>query len=555
MPIKPLCSVLVAVLLTLPAPDARALKAPHVTATIKVRPGQVDVTYRLDLNALAKPTDQAVRLDFFPCKLEREPGGCAAFVKLRGRGKTWGPWPGTFTARGGKLELRYRVALRHHLRGPVYGLDDVPHPHRQGWHLIGRALLPHAVQVGSSKVGGVRAALRFELPNGWRLTTPFGDHSPELDGRYDRLVHNVYYAGRHSVQTLRQGKALIRVASGDFSAAQLKPALALIQKVLTEGERLLGPPSGEQVLIVFDRQRDGFNGGVIGGAITLTSPGPPLGRGQSPAGVVLVHELAHLWNRADAFWLNEGYTRLLEQILKLRVDGASDQQALDALLSVHRAQLRRARAGQKLATSRGPWAYDAGAEALFCADAMLAKEGKSIAAVHRATRAAGPPGQLKAALFLKQLAKASAKVRRRLGRWLVGSAPIPFERCLALRGYAPRRRPVRRIKLEAVEDSVLKVKRITRFGLLVLQPGRSKLRRGDRLLRVNGAPVSRLQEVAWQLRDLRPAAKIVLELVRRGRLREVTLSMPKLSDEAAPRTDGLEVSLPGPKVQRWWGSR
>ncbi len=84
-----------------------------------------------------------------------------------------------------------------------------------------------------------------------------------------------------------------------------------------------------------------------------------------------------------------------------------------------------------------------------------------------------------------------------------------------------------------------------------LQPGRSKLRRGDRLLRVNGAPVSQLQEVAWQLRDLQPDAKIVLELVRRGRLRTVTLTMPKLGDEAAPRSESLEVAPPGPKVQRW----
>jgi len=67
---------------------------------------------------------------------------------------------------------------------------------------------------------------------------------------------------------------------------------------------------------------------------------------------------------------------------------------------------------------------------------------------------------------------------------------------------------------------------------------------------VNGAPVSRLSEVAWQLRSVAPGVKLVLGFVRRGRERELILTMPALSEEVAPHVGGLHVGLP--RSTRWW---
>lgn len=538
-------------------------KPPHIDVHVKVRPGQLDVSYRLPL-AFLPSAPKTVDLRFFPTATFSK-GGKAHYVdfiqQIDADGQVQ-PFPARFILPGryvkdGALQLRYRVALTHHEAGPTHGLDDVPHPTARGWQLLGRAFLPQTILLDRTKRLGLRTRLTFSLPNGWRMTSTFDRADRQYSGRSEALLNGVYHVGDFARREVRRGETVVEIVSGDFTATQLAPIERLVGAALDQGERLLGKLGTGRLLVIVDKDPEGFQGGVIGGTVTITSAVAPFGGAMSPIGVVLTHELMHLWHRADHFWLHEGMTRYLELLVKLRVDGATPARAMRELLAIYQGYRLHAQRGRTIADARDVRAYDGGALVLFCADAELRAERKgTLLDVHRAVRAldktpAGRPvAPLVAKTFMAELSRRSPRIAQRLRQRLAANDVFDVTPCLLAAGYAPKSISYRGYTNKALLTA-LGVGELTGFGLrvLVTHP-QSLLFEGDVILAINGRGVTRLRELE---RVLGPSTgrTIAVKVLRRGRELTVNVTLPRLSDSERPLRQVLGAERT--KTASHWG--
>ncbi|MCK5800471.1 MAG: hypothetical protein KAI47_24950, partial [Deltaproteobacteria bacterium] len=444
-------------------------KAPPIQVHVDVKPGLLDVDYRLPL-AWLPSLPKTVDLRFFAQAVFSKAGQkrYVDFVRLLGPKGQELPFGGHFQLPGpyvrhGTLHIHYRVRLKHHEAGPIYGRDDAPHPTKKGWQLIGRAFLPQTILLDKNKRLGLRTQLSFSLPSGWHMTSTFDRDDTEFHGRTMAMVHAVYHVGRFARREVHQGKTVVEIVSGDFDARELAPVEKLVGAALDQGEALLGKLGKRRLLVVIDKNPEGFQGGVIGGTVTVTTAVAPLPNAMEATGVVLIHELMHLWNRADRFWLHEGMARYLELLVKLRVDHASPARAIDELLSIYRAYRQHAKAGRTIAKAQA-LAYDGGATALFCADAELrAQHQGTILDVHRATRAhaTSSGGRLSTQGFLAEIARRSPAIAKRLVKRLASTQPIDIAPCLVAAGYAPTTLTYRGYTHKAILTDVLRVSCLT----------------------------------------------------------------------------------------------
>lgn len=529
-----------------PSPVVRR-RPPKLDVQVTVRKGQLEVDYRLPLAWLPfSPKTLALRFFSYP-EFEKGTKRYVDFVRLLDAKGHESPFPEHFELPGthlsaGVFHVRYRVALTHHQAHPRHGRDDAPHPTARGWHLLGRAFLPQQILLDGKKRLSLRGRLAFSLPPGWRMTSTYDRADTRFDGVIGKMVHAVYHVGDFARREVRRGKTVVELVSGDFSAVELAPLDQLVTAVLAEGESLLGKLGGAgRLLVVVDRDAEGFQGGVIGGTVTLTSAVPPFAQAMAPTGVILTHELMHLWNRADRFWLNEGMARYLEVLLKLRVDGAEPGPALAELLALYQGYRRRFKAGQTIETARDGLAYDGGAIALFCADAELrAEKAGTLLDVHRAARLAtrkvrqhAAPGWLQTKIFLAELSRRSAAVAKRLQQRLAATDVFDLAPCLRAAGYLPQPLRYRGFSKEALLGQVLRVLRITAFGLRVLEVGpKSRLQVGDVLLAIDGRPVTRLHELERLF--ARARGRLRLRVQRAGQLKTLRLPLPRLPQRARP---------------------
>lgn len=338
------------------------------------------------------------------------------------------------------LRARLHILLDHHRQGPIHGKDEVPHPVRGGWMLTGRALVPSLSILrrdGRRQKLELPGRLRWHLPAAWRLVASVDNaegparalESADLDGLREAL----YVVGSPSTRALRVHGVQLLLVTSDFSVAELDVLADLASRTLELGTRLLGRPTMAALTVVIDRdERRG--GGLVGRGITLLQPELPTGSARAMPGRVLVHELVHVWNRADADWLSEGFARYLEVILTTRLDGAPAAQAAEDLAAALQPYFVAIGEGTIEAT-RGPPAYAAGATLAFCTDAALRARGRSFFELHQGVRGrADAQGWLRAADLHAWLEAGEPEVARAVRDWLQTRGPVDVAACARLVG-------------------------------------------------------------------------------------------------------------------------
>jgi predicted metalloprotease with PDZ domain len=422
--------------MTASAPPLAAPADPVATITATLVPGpqpHLDVLFDLPLGWV--PVDFVdVRLAFKSEPFREGADGYDDFIQSLTPGGQPTPWVDTFPA-AERIHIRYRVALVHETRGPVHGIDEVPHPTSTGWFLNGRAFVPRvSVRSRSGDTRNIDTAARLTLtvPAGWRLLGSAPREGEAFVGPDLGAVRDaIWIAGR--LRTVEVGEHTI--ASSDFEVAELEPLRQLVGSTLAAATASLGEPPPGKRLIVFDRGSE-LGGGVVGRGISLIHPERPSASALSSLGIVVVHELAHLWNQADRMWLHEGFARYFEIMLSHEIDGASAQATADALQRVHVSHVAQALSASPpvmIAETRGSAAYAAGAMVAFCADAELRALGGSLAQVHTEARRMAFP--LRAEELLARLEKHSDATARSTRERLGSAVPIDLRPCFANAGF------------------------------------------------------------------------------------------------------------------------
>ncbi|MEZ4227274.1 MAG: hypothetical protein R3B13_40430 [Polyangiaceae bacterium] len=513
---------------------------------------ELDVQLRMPLAFVTQPY-RALRVRFRDEAFRKGPSGYARFVDLlpetsapRSGGTTLRtaaagsaprPWQEELEPPQSKvLELHYRVRLEHHLADPVVGLDEVPHPTKGGYFLNGRAFVPtvHIVTAdGSEKELDMDAALSLRVPAGQRLVASVGTGSgPWATPSLGELRNALYYSGKFQSTRVQRDAVETEIVSADFDARALAGLSTLVARTLELGTRHLGPLSPQRLLIVYDQDAE-RGGGVVGKGISLMYSEPPDGSAGSPMGIVVVHELMHLWNRGDVWWLNEGLTRYFELVMSLRLDGVASGEASARLIELND-RYRSAAPKASVDKAEGTEAYAAGALYAFCLDAELRRQGSDFFRLHRRMRElAGNGKALTATNFdaaVQQIAPAllpKARAQR------AAKGPVELEPCLSRAGFSVKKSSQRRLTAAALATRVFGITgHDLNMAVVMRVPDGSPFHPGDRVLSVNGRSVRNFDEIGRVVSALSPGAPIAVAVQGSDGTREVPLRMPRLSPEA-----------------------
>lgn len=539
--VAPAC-VRAAALLEDPAPAPVAAPAHDsapgpITIAARLDAGALHVTLRLPRAALPAGAKR-VEWVFMREEFGARPGGYADFAaRITPSGDA--PWEPAFDLGDADFELRYRVDLRHHEADPKHGLDAVPRPTGGGWQLVGRAFVPLL------KVDGVLldlpAELALDLPADWARV----DTLPAAPRLRD-LADAVYYLGRFARDELVHGAVAVQLVSSDMSPEARAGLRRLVERTLDAGEALLGPLPPGRRLLVYDRRERGFDGGVIGEAVTVLSSTPALDRAISPEGAIVVHELVHLWIGASAPWFSEGFTRYFQTRIQARLDDDPDLDATRRLVRRHDAYAR-AVGTRPLAGLDDDLAYDGGASLAYCLDTDLRTRGRDLESLFRAARERAREADrafptdldLAAALDLADPTAAAA-----LRQQLAAPGPIDLQPCLQRAGYRSQRRQYVGYSARAIALDILKAPSYSaqRAEFYQVRDG-SIFRPGDILRAIDGRPVELVGDIDPLL--ARARRRVDVDVLRDGAPVRLRLDIPRVPAKERETHATLEVTAIG----------
>lgn len=508
-----------------------------VDATLRPEERVLDVALTVPLAWLPRDADRVV-VRFRNERFRAGPTSYSEFVRGIDAARNEVPWQEEHTLPPDRvLSLRYRVHLEHAAADPVVGVDEVPHATAGGWFLNGRAFVPrlYLPTPARDKNLDLEAEIALHLPEGYALESSAG---AESEGRIRtqslaELHDAIYYTGKFQSKRLTEGSVDVTLVTSDFTAEDLAPLGSLVTRTLRLGAKELGTIPPVHLLLAYDKAAERA-GGVVGRGISLLYEAPPDGRASSPMGVVVVHELMHLWNRADQEWMSEGFTRYLEVMMSLRLDAAEKEEIAERLLSVHD-NYARAIGNGTIAQARDSLAYSGGAVIAFCTDADLKADGSSLALVHQAVRKkTGVP--LVVDELLNAVDAASKQSGVALRERLTRRGAIDFGKCLRQAGYRVKVTEYAGITAKALALDVLHIRGhdTSTAKVLRVEEG-SPFQQGDVIESVEGTPIHSMEGVPYLLRRHRPG-QIIHMLVRRGNATvRITLAMPKLAQTARPK--------------------
>ena len=451
--------------------------------------------------------------------------------------------------------------LSYHAKSPRHGAHHHSAPIPAGWHLQGRSFIPDLLLDGEPWIVPVCLRLRGPGEPGAPedpVAQSIVSSAPGSQGSYHgpdfrRLANATWLLGgfdeRSRVVALSGGRSIsVTVASPDWSAATLDSVMALARRALQEGDRLLGPPDTDRVLITGLLGAQHTLGMNNGGGMLIRSPDHPHGTATTPVGYVIVHELMHNWSPGSRvvrpLWMREGFTDALAIKVASAVDEIPAQVADRGWWRLLRLAISTGK-GLRIADARGARAYQAGAALAYCLEPAL--PGGDFVALFRRARAAFGPDETFSAYDLADLVQDEAPMAAdALRTWPEAVDALDLEGCLAGHGLREQEEVFRGIEGRSLAVEVLGATSFTfsskEQGFVVRRPRPGSIFQAkDLLRRVNGTWVAHLADVDWALRDVPPGEGVNLEVLRGGALLELRLDMPEV--DALARTKNRYLRL------------
>jgi predicted metalloprotease with PDZ domain len=433
---------------------------------------------------------------------------------------TWRLDPGSAS----DARVSWTVRLDHRRQADVVGRDEYEHPYLAEDHALlvtGAVFLVPQVE---QTVALLAPRVRFELPEGWPVYAPWPQASPGVYAPTDLdLVDDLVALGHWHVEAGEVDGLRYAVA---FAPGQddLRDLIARRLPPILEAEvALFGGAPQSDYLFVFGRpdQSSGYGGSPKRNAMTLfVSSDLPAGFAAEGVTHLVAHEYHHTWMKArcephdELRFVMEGFTDYYAHVVPWRLGMRDDRSLLLALQEqLASAEGSLARFGGSLVEAGGPSFFEGGAAYQSCYAGGLGLALWTDVALREAGVDEGLDTLLRR--FYED-PRWSDGVRPELSHWItlvedaLGATLAGTQRAAVHRAGGPDWVALLDEVGVLAERDVVPVSGGVRANfdgttLTVLDPtgagALAGLQAGDRLLQVNGRPVSHAGDVhrAWDV--------------------------------------------------------
>ncbi|HMB70474.1 MAG TPA: hypothetical protein VKU85_14260 [bacterium] len=225
-----------------------------------------------------------------------------------------GDWRLSGVEPGSRIVADYDIALEHqrHHWGP--GIDEVAYRNEDGLFFTGFTLF---LMPGTADVD---ASIRFELPPGWRASTPWERSGRGFVSRgFSSLGRNCLFLGTHREESVTLGEYTFLIAAGGALKDDTEQFVEVMRAVIPAYERTFaGPPNATRYLMVINAG-ERADGGAFDGSYSMLIKGRVNEASRAVWGHGIAHEILHFWNghtlvpesRSEEEWFKEGLTDYL----------------------------------------------------------------------------------------------------------------------------------------------------------------------------------------------------------------------------------------------------
>jgi predicted metalloprotease with PDZ domain len=334
------------------------------------------------------------------------------------------------------------LRLDHDRHPWPHGLDEAAYVKPDAVFLTGMALF-----LSPDDTAG--ATVRFELPPGWRASTPW-NRNP--DGSFGvptggELLSNVVMLGQHDERVFMQDGMRVTLAVGGSMKASAPMLESVMKPAVAAYARMFGGvPKSNYLVTLHEGLTDG---GAFNRSYSMLAGMPLTRTNLIDWGHIVAHETLHLWNgtgmrpKTQMDWFKEGFTDYLT-IITLRRLGLIDEALFTKKLESHVRRtlgpktLPLAEAG-KDKKANWAWIYGGGAMAAMALDAQIREATReqhnletvmqNMFSLHR-----DQPFEL-ADLVRVTTAVAGSDTGSFFARHIAGMEPLPLHAAFARVGY------------------------------------------------------------------------------------------------------------------------
>jgi len=524
---KPRCLLSVFTILLL-AWTSEASGVEPVTVSVRLAEGSDELSVEL-----SAPTGSRLgsRIDFGETPFLEGPTSWNRFVDNEA-GRT-PPW----RTRG--TDLQYKVTLGHHQVPHDHGMDEVTHPVKNGWHLVGRSFIP----IVSRAAGTMRVDLRWDLPTGWEVVDSLPPEATLADAR-----RATFYVGRFHRRGVTLGEATVTVVSSGFDEQVVENAAEGLERIHERATNRLGPAQDPLSLVAIDPPPPGDDplgrnqGGFTAGTVVVIATEPPVADLSGPTDATFIHELTHLWIHDGSLWFREGLTQYETVLAQGELTGMSELERIE-LFEFQDLHFQEVYGQRSLRRMKDAHAYAAGVVFGFCVDVELQYLGSDLGRILHGVGTEEFGWQDRT--FFERLRDTSPSVARYARSWLRSRRPDDLQACLERAGYEVDALQYRVLSYPDLAIEVLGLwgMRLT-HNTVIDAPDTSPFRAGDRIVAANGVATRHALDLVVALHEVAGGDEFVLQVLRDGTRMDVPLVMPAMDDSRHVPLQRLVVEIP-----------
>lgn len=354
------------------------------------------------------------------------------------------------------VTVRYRVRLDHEQQPWPFGADEIAYTRSDSVFFLSCTILLVNEGVRSAQV-------RFAVPEGWRVATPWQpveDETNSFDVDDPGLLRtSCILVGNFVERQVTAGPTTVTLAVGTGLAPYVDPLDACLRAVVPAfADRFDDMPQARFLAVVNAHTTGGItDGSAYPNSISMLTPVRMEGINYEQAIYTIAHEVLHLWNgkrmqpAVQMEWFREGFTDYLtwrtltalhlvkeDAILRALRRQVTSYENLDRSVSIGAAGLQKAR--------NSVLVYEGGSLAALCLDATLRESsgnqhgvGDLMREVYARSAKQGTTYDL-AMLIAVATELAGRDMADFFDRYIQGMEPLPLDECLPKLGLRAERK-------------------------------------------------------------------------------------------------------------------